>query len=531
MKNYFFEKLKSVSLTAWILIAILLIGVFLRTYHFNDWLQFGPDQARDATLIGDAVNNKAPVPLIGPQSGNTTFSLGPWYYELEYVSAKIFGNAPDKMAYPDVFFSILAILLLYLFLREYFSKNVSLSLAFLMSISYFCILNSRFASNPNSIPFFVLLFLYSALRLISANDKKYWFWSAILGIALGVSIQLHTLLFVSLPIITVLIFLYLLKNRKLKAGMIAMVILFFAFTNIGQIIHEVEFSFSNSISFFRESSKSSGKKSDIFRNFVYISACQLEANTQIIFPIEKRESCDLFKFKKHMDAQVKNYQTLEIAALILFSVGGYLIMIFNLSKEKDDRKKNFLRLILIYNLLSFLILIPVANQISVRYYIILSFVPFVLLGVWMEKIFLIKVKKTKAIILSAILILISALSNAYVLKSSYAKYNRGMAIDGRNSVLGEIIPIADFISDNVGVKKQIYFDGDRDYFSRFFKPLQYLVASRGIITGRLQSAQDDDAVVAYISSSNKKKKNQNQIGGRTVERYKKFNKVTIYILN
>ena len=142
-----------------LLVGIILLGVFLRTYHFTDWLQFSPDQARDATLIENVLRGTAPFPLTGPQAGNTQFNLGPLYYELEYVSAVLFGATPQAMAYPDVFFSLLAIPLLYLFLRKYFSVWIALALTSMMSVSLFIITSSRFASNPNAIPFFLMLFL------------------------------------------------------------------------------------------------------------------------------------------------------------------------------------------------------------------------------------------------------------------------------------------------------------------------------------------------------------------------------------
>ncbi len=105
--------LKLIPFWVWILLLIIGSGIFLRTYHFHDWLRFSPDEARDATIINNALNKKNALPLLGPQAGNTKFYLGPLYYQAEYVSALIFGNSPDKLAYPDLFFSIMTIPLLF----------------------------------------------------------------------------------------------------------------------------------------------------------------------------------------------------------------------------------------------------------------------------------------------------------------------------------------------------------------------------------------------------------------------------------
>ena len=102
---------------------------FLRTYNFHDWLKFSNDQARDAFISSQAADKETAWPLVGPYmsySGDgdhveeNSFHLGPIYYYFQIVSAKIFGNYADKLAYPDVFFGVLSILLLYAFLRIYF---------------------------------------------------------------------------------------------------------------------------------------------------------------------------------------------------------------------------------------------------------------------------------------------------------------------------------------------------------------------------------------------------------------------------
>ena len=108
------SRIRAVPKYFWVLLAIMIVGVFCRTYQFHDWLRFSPDEARDATYISDAITGKAPLPALGPQAGNTQFYLGPLYYQAEYVSALVFGNAPDKIAYFDLIFSILSIPMLFL---------------------------------------------------------------------------------------------------------------------------------------------------------------------------------------------------------------------------------------------------------------------------------------------------------------------------------------------------------------------------------------------------------------------------------
>ena len=98
----------------WIVVLILIVGIFLRTYNFHNWLRFNADQGRDSEVISRVVEENSAWPLLGPKAGGTEFKLGPAFYYFEIVSAKIFGDYPDKMAYPDLLTSVLSIGLLFL---------------------------------------------------------------------------------------------------------------------------------------------------------------------------------------------------------------------------------------------------------------------------------------------------------------------------------------------------------------------------------------------------------------------------------
>jgi len=98
--------------------AVILAAIFLRAWHFHDWLFFKMDQARDALLIKQALGNGLGwLPLLGPKAGGTHLNLGPAFYYFQYISAFLFQSAhPAVLAYPDLLFSILSIPLFYFFL-------------------------------------------------------------------------------------------------------------------------------------------------------------------------------------------------------------------------------------------------------------------------------------------------------------------------------------------------------------------------------------------------------------------------------
>jgi hypothetical protein len=122
-KEYF----RKITKQTWILLAIILLGTFLRAYNLNDWLDFGDDQVHDAILVEAVVRGETAWPLLGPdmsKSGNGStegssrenrFHIGPVYYYFQILSAKMFGTEPYRLAYPDLLFSILSIPLFFIF--------------------------------------------------------------------------------------------------------------------------------------------------------------------------------------------------------------------------------------------------------------------------------------------------------------------------------------------------------------------------------------------------------------------------------
>ncbi|MBD3300315.1 MAG: hypothetical protein GF347_03105, partial [Candidatus Moranbacteria bacterium] len=156
------SKLNKRNLYIFLIFSVFFFGAFLRFYKFKTNLFFELDQSRDYRIVYEVLENGLKeLPLLGPRAGGTFFRLGPIYNYFQIAIAAVFGLSPVIIALPDLFFSILTIPLLFLFLRLYFPKEISLITTFLFSISLFAIEFSRFAWNPNSVPFFTLMCFYS----------------------------------------------------------------------------------------------------------------------------------------------------------------------------------------------------------------------------------------------------------------------------------------------------------------------------------------------------------------------------------
>jgi len=523
-----------------ILLVIVAVGVFFRTYHFHDWLQFSPDEARDATYIGDALTGKAPLPMLGPQAGNTQFYLGPLYYQAEYLSARLFGNAPDKMAYFDLLFSILAIPMLFLFLKRYFSEHLALSLTAVMSVSYFAVKISRFASNPNTIPFFTLLFLYGLLWLMDRERKRKYIPAAFVGIGMGVGIQLHTLLFPILPAVAVGMCAYLIARKNLSRRDFAIALSFFLLMNYGQIAYDIRYDGANIRQLFKGAGSESGIGAEaLLRNVSLIASCQAQANVNVVFSAIDVQSCGgiyniakAFRADKYVpgNAAVNGVVFIVEAIMTLFfSIGGYALAIRSLRKEQDENRRNFLSLFLFYNAVSFVVLVPVASQIEVRYFSILLFVPFILLGLWLSA-FLENGKKTVfggfvgivAVLVVANILTLASLAQPFLDKS---------ASDVDNSILGEAESMTAYLVSHTDTPGTVRLDGQPLYLKRFLKPFDYLARKEGMSVTRPASKQSFDPGTRFFFIDGTKSKPYtvgDDIGGGTILGYEQFGRIMIY---
>jgi hypothetical protein len=521
----------------WIALAIIIVfGVFLRTYKFSDWLQFSPDQARDLTLIENTLSGKISFPLLGPQAGNTNLNMGPMYYHWQYLSALIFGATPESMAYPDLFFSILAIPLLFLLANKFFAKKISLAIVALFAISFFSIINSRFASNPNSIPFFVILFLYSVLELASVKDNKKILWAAIAGASVGVGIQLHALLIFILPAVLGIAGLYFLWKKIINWKSIVIIIIFFILLNTGQIAGELSSGWTNTNSLI-SGITSKSKEGSLLKNINLVFACQIQANTHMLFPVDNLEECGaIYKIGKQISKAESPGRTLKVVSLIIrfififvFSLGGYFLLGYFLKKEKNAEKKRFLQLMALYSVVSVIVLIPVVTEISVRYFIILIFVPFILVGLWINFL-LEKVKKAGIIMAGVFFIILSGLNATEILNAT-GRYQKGTASDAENCILGEVKEMSNYVLINSGDASKFNLVGKKSYVHRFGKPIAYLTKkSVKKINKRKSDKNLSQSYATFYIDKASEKENRTEIKGYRIKGTKKFGNMQIYLI-
>jgi len=374
----------------WVILSLLLVivgAIFVRTYHFDEWLYFKMDQSRDALLISNAIiNGPEYLPLLGARVGAVKLEhgmlrLGPVYYYFQYLSGKIFNSTdPEIFAYPDLFFSVAVIPLLFFFLRLYFSKRHSLFITAMYAFSFLIIQYSRFAWNPNSLQFFIILSFYGLLRFLNeerSGFKKWWLVLFATGLTIGS--QLHFFGFFSLLGISSLLILFHLQvwNKESVKKMLAKQALkqFTVFFTIALgvflvfytpvIMSDVMKGGQNTHNFFEALGSKAEKrplvekiKKDIKENLTYY--CLLTTS--------ECYTSDLWK------------NAVPISTTIFVMASGFFLALLRLRREEKSLSRDFLMLSIIWFGVFSLLTLPVAFQLRPRFYIVVFAIPFIFLG-------------------------------------------------------------------------------------------------------------------------------------------------------
>ncbi|MBD3245065.1 MAG: hypothetical protein GF335_03670 [Candidatus Moranbacteria bacterium] len=432
----------------WLVFFVTFLGLLFRSYKYFEYYFFQIDQARNWLIVKQALEEGAgELPLLGARAGGTFFRLGPFYNYLEYLCGLLFGSFPPVLGLGVLFFSVLTIPLFYLFLREFFSRKIAFLLVFLFSISLYAIEYSRFSWNPNIIPFFVLVVFYSLLKISSGitnlefkikktkqrlrqklkqfgknprqsisfkkfrdifkknksnsqkefTDYRTWFWALAGSIALGIVVQLHGLTLVLMPVMVLAYFLLTKTRISLKQALISISIILFL--NSPFILNDYLTGFGNTREFF----KAYLNKQNVNQEYTFYKKslngihelCRYYAliptSRQFIIKLDQRKRSEglVGLIKRNLD-HPKEIQNL-ILSFIAFSgiIYAYFELIKKyprLKKKKHSKKRNFILLVLIWQLGFLPSLLLLSIKVDSRYFLGLVFIPFILGGVYFQKI-------------------------------------------------------------------------------------------------------------------------------------------------
>lgn len=385
----FITKTKKHKVELAVFLAILAVGVFFRAYNFSRWLHFEIDQVYDTTIVSNAVENGiGNLPLLGPTAGGgRALRLGPAFYYMEYLSAKIFGDNPVGYAMLILLSNIASLPLFYLFCKEFFSKKVSLSLLTIFSISFYSVMYSRFSWSPNVLPFLTLLSFYSLLRSVSEKEthKDRWFLLSVATIA--ITTQIHFNAFFSIPAIA-LVFLAIKRPRfKLTTWLAAFAI--FAALYSPMIVSDIKTGGEN-IGFFISKLTKATKSGD--QTFLETSSINIQRHSQAYFFIisglgeldsKTIKAFSMFNGRSSDSILITNFFA------ILYLIGSIIFLASYLFIEKNKDKKSFLIICALWFIFTFTYFHSIVSgyRMYPRFFLVVSPLAVIFLGFllsWIE---------------------------------------------------------------------------------------------------------------------------------------------------
>ena len=366
--------------TLLVLLVIISLGAFLRGYHFGDWMHYQLDQARDFRIIHSAMEyGPGELPLQGPRAAGSFLRLGPLLYYLEYLSALIFGNTPAGSVVIILLLNIAVIPVFYLFIRQFFDKKISLGLTGIFSTSLFMVVYSRFGWNPTLLPFFMTFFFYSILKASEDNKKAGW-WLVLSSVALAFVTNMHFIALVVTPLIAITYFIWIRPKIALKWWLLSVAV--FSFLNLPLIINDLKTNGENLKEFSRallDRSEDKDSKHNIIAKGIKNIGAHAQYNWIILTghqvaglpewyngEVQCRKDC----------ARGFGQGSVSLVMIILGIIGW----VWSYRKEKNKKKKNFLKLVAIWVTITFLIFIPLAYDIAPRFFLLNAPLIFILFG-------------------------------------------------------------------------------------------------------------------------------------------------------
>lgn len=180
-----------------VLLLILLVGAFLRLYKINQYMTFLGDEGRDVIVVRNLLVHADPI-LIGPGTSIGNMYLGPIYYYMMAPALFLAGYSPVGPAVMIALLGIATVFLVWFIARDWFGKWAAVFASFLYAISPTVIIYSRSSWNPNIMPFFALLVIYSVWKLWK---KRSFSWIVVLGLSFAFVLQSHYIALLLVPTI------------------------------------------------------------------------------------------------------------------------------------------------------------------------------------------------------------------------------------------------------------------------------------------------------------------------------------------
>lgn len=372
---------------------LLLVGGFLRIYRISEYMTFLGDEGRDVIIVR-RIFTEAHPPLIGPGTSVGSMYLGPLYYYMMAIPLLLAGFSPVGPAIMVALLSVATIAFIWWAGRSWFGKTTGLIAAGLYAISPTVITFSHSSWNPNIMPFFALLSVFSVWKIW---QKKEYNWLVVAGVSFAFVLQSHYLGLLLAP--TLLLFWVLsFRNSKLeikrflKKSLLGFLVFIVLMSPL--LIFDLRHSFMNTKAFY---------------NFIVNRDVTLSGNIWTAF----LKAPQIFNFINTRLISGKNALAGTISSAII-AAGVVYLFVKNFIKHKNIKLKPEYWLIFSWLAFGLIGLAAYKMEIYDHYLGFLFPVPFLLIGIFVSEL----IKKgvfTKILgtVLILYLVLVSILQNPF----------------------------------------------------------------------------------------------------------------------
>lgn len=205
--NSWFKKIRTPEVL--LLLVLLLFSMSFRLWYMSRNLTFSQDQARDVLIAEEYLATNPWLIGYGPKASVGDFYLPPLYYYLQ-TFVRFISPWPLSMAVLITIVESLTPVLLYLLLKKFYSSRAAVTASLLYVVSPLATAFGTFMWNPNMIPFFSVLALYSFLQAY-VKEKKWWL--SVCLISVTIAFHLHYQAFILIPFFAVATLWLLLRKR------------------------------------------------------------------------------------------------------------------------------------------------------------------------------------------------------------------------------------------------------------------------------------------------------------------------------
>jgi 4-amino-4-deoxy-L-arabinose transferase-like glycosyltransferase len=194
-----------------LLLVILLLGLFLRTFKFSKFFQFGHEQDLQAWIVKDILINKHPR-LIGQETSIVGLFIGPLYYYLLVPFFAIFKLDPRASLIPITFISLATIASVYFVLTKLFGKKVGNVGALIYAVSPAIIFLDRWAVPTQPTLLWTIWFFYVVMEFLRGKFQTV----PILVVLIGLIWHIHIAFVPLLLLVPIVIYL---SGKNFKKGL------------------------------------------------------------------------------------------------------------------------------------------------------------------------------------------------------------------------------------------------------------------------------------------------------------------------